>query len=91
MGVQRACGAGCNHEHSPTHAQVHHEHPTRIEVAQQILAVPTCGGDSHTREPIDDCFATLATHGALAKHLDTLDHPPHGATLDAATYGFDFG
>jgi hypothetical protein len=53
--------------------------------------VPTRRHDSHTRKPIDDRLTTLATHGALAKHLDTLDHPPHGATLDAATYCFDFG
>jgi hypothetical protein len=80
-----------NDEHSPAHAQVHHQDASGIEVTEQVLSATSRGGDSCTAQPVDDCFATLSAHGSFAEHFDAFDNSAHRAAFDAATHRFYFG
>jgi len=91
VGVWWAGGTGVHHQHSPAHPQVHHEHATGVEIAQQVLPASTCRNQPSAREAVDDCFASLTSHRALAKHLHTFDDTAHSATLDTAPHRFDLG
>jgi hypothetical protein len=80
-----------NNEHSPAHTQVHHQDASSVEIAEQVFAATSRGGDSCTAQPVDDCLATLAAHGSFTEHFDAFDNSADRAAFDAATHRFYFG
>jgi hypothetical protein len=80
-----------HYEHPPAHAQVHHQHATSVEIAQQILAMTASFHHARPGEAIDDRFATLPPHRSFAKDFNSFDGATNESPLEAATNGFDFG
>ena len=78
-------------EHATAHPQVHHEHATTVEIAQQVLAAAPGRHDVRAGESVDDRLTSEPAHRALPRHLDAIDTRTDDAAFESAPDGFNLG
>src|SRR5207302_5662212 len=70
---------------APAHAEVHNEHASVVEVAQDVLASPVDASDLRADERVDELLLGLVpADDARQLHLNLFDSPTDGVPLAVA-------